>query len=366
MLRQVLALALKEFLAILKDRRSRAVVILPPIVQTLVFGYAATFDLNNVSYAVYDADRSGLSRELVAQFHGSPVFRESVILESERDIAPAVDHRQAVLVLRIDDGFEHDILAGRSGRVQLIIDGRNSNTALIVLNYAQEITSNFAALHQPGTGPPARLIARAWFNPNLESRWFIVPGIIGLLTLLVTIMVTALSVAREREQGTFDQLLVTPLRPMDILLGKSLPGLVIGFAEATLMVLIVTLWFEVPLRGSLLTFYAGLGSFLLSAIGIGLMISSLSVTMQQGLLGAFLFMVPAILLSGFATPVANMPEWLQTLTLLNPLRYFMVVLRGVFVEGASFRILWPQFWPMLLIGSVTLTAATRLFRYRLY
>ena len=190
------------------------------------------------------------------------------------------------------------------------------------------------------------------------------PGIIGLLTLLVTIMVTALSVAREREQGTFDQLLVTPLRPMDILLGKSLPGLVIGFAEATLMVLIVTQWFGVPLRGSLLTFYAGLGSFLLSGIGIGLMISSLSVTMQQGLLGAFLFMVPAILLSGFATPVANMPEWLQTLTLLNPLRYFMVVLRGVFVEGASFMILWPQFWPMLLIGSVTLTAAARLFRYR--
>lgn len=366
MLRRILALATKEFLAILKDPRSRAVVIVPPIIQTLVFGYAATFDLNHVAYAVYDADRSTISRELVESFRGSPVFLEKKVITAASDIAPTVDQREALLVLRVDQGFERDILAGRPGQVQLIIDGRNSNTALIVLNYAREVINGFALKRQNGTASPGQPVMRAWFNPNLESRWFIVPGIIGILTLLVTMMVTALSVAREREQGTFDQLLVTPLRPIDILLGKSLPGLAIGFVEATIMVLIVTLWFGVPLRGSLWTFYIGLAAFLSSAIGIGLMISSLSITMQQGLLGAFLFMVPAILLSGFATPVANMPEWLQTLTLGNPLRYFMVILRGVFVEGASLRVLWPQIWPMLLIGSLTLVAAGRLFRRRLY
>lgn len=268
--------------------------------------------------------------------------------------------------MRLDPGFERDILAGQPGQVQLIIDGRNSNTALIVLNYAREVINGFAMDRQPDHTLPGQPVVRAWFNPNLESRWFIVPGIIGILTLLVTMMVTALSVAREREQGTFDQLLVTPLRPLDILLGKSLPGLAIGVVEATVMILIVTLWFGVPLRGSLWTLYIGLAAFLSSAIGIGLMISSLSVTMQQGLLGAFLFMVPAILLSGFATPVANMPEWMQTLTLGNPLRFFMVILRGVFVEGASLRVLWPQIWPMLLIGSLTLVAAGRLLCRRLY
>lgn len=365
MLRRIFALAIKEFLAILKDRHSRIVVIVPPIVQTLLFGYAATFDLNNVSYAVYDADRSVMSRQLVERFHGSPVFLETKLLNSPEEITPTVDRREAQLILRVEQGFERDLLSGKPGRVQLIIDGRNSNTALIVLNYAREIINAFAASQQHGV-PLPQPVVRAWFNPNLESRWFIVPGIIGMLTLLVTMMVTGLSVAREREQGTFDQLLVTPLRPFDILVGKSLPGLVIGFTEATIMVLIVTLWFGVPLRGSLFTFYFGLAAFLCSGIGIGLMLSSLSATMQQGLLGTFLFMVPAILLSGFATPIANMPEWLQTLTLVNPLRYFMVVLRGVFVEGASIALLWPQIWPMLVIGAVTLVAAGRLFRQRLY
>jgi ABC-2 type transport system permease protein len=188
---------------------------------------------------------------------------------------------------------------------------------------------------------------------------------VGLLTLVVTMLVTSLSVAREREQGTFDQLLVTPLNPVELLLGKSLPGFLIGFAEATVMIGIVVFWFEVPLRGHLMVLYASLGVYLLSAIGVGLMISSLSVTMQQGLLGAFLFLVPAILLSGFATPIRNMPEIVQTLTLVNPLRYFMIVVRGVFLEDMPLDLLWSQLWPMAIIGAVTLTAAAWLFRRRL-
>lgn len=215
-------------------------------------------------------------------------------------------------------------------------------------------------------GPPAQLVTRACFNPNLESRWFIVPGIIGLLTLVVTMLVTALSVAREREQGTFDQLLVTPFRPGEILLGKALPGFIIGTFEATIIMLMAVFWFKVPLLGSVLTLYTGVALFLLSAIGVGLMISSLAVTQQQGLLGAFLFLVPAIILSGFTTPIANMPQVIQNITLINPMRYFMVVLRGVFLEGASFHLLIGQFWPMAVIGAVSLTAAGWLFRHRMY
>jgi ABC-2 type transport system permease protein len=206
---------------------------------------------------------------------------------------------------------------------------------------------------------------RAWFNPNLQSRWFIVPGIVGLLSLVVVIVVTALSVAREREQGTFDQLLVTPLRPVEILLGKGLPGFIIGLVEATVIILVVVFWFEIPLRGSLGALYTGIMLFLLSAIGVGLMISSFAVTQQQGLLGGFLFLVPAVILSGFATPIANMPHMVQAITLFNPLRYFMVVLRGVFLEGTPLHLLINQFWPMAVIGLATLSLAGWLFRHRM-
>jgi ABC-2 type transport system permease protein len=258
--------------------------------------------------------------------------------------------------------------AGQPLELQVLIDGRNSNTAMLVVNYARSIVDRFnrdwAEAH--GTRlPPARIETRVWFNPNLESRWFFLPGIVGMLTLLVTMLVTSLWVAREREQGTFDQLLVTPLRPAEILVGKALPGFIIGIAEATVIMAVTVFWFEVPLVGNLLTLYTGVLLFLLSAVGVGLMISSLAATQQQGLLGAFFFLVPAVLLSGFATPSANMPPLLQDLTLLNPLRYFLVVLRGVFLEGTPFTLLIPQFWPMAAIGVAALAIAGWLFRHRM-
>ena len=253
--------------------------------------------------------------------------------------------------------------------MQVIVDGRNSNTAL----GCPQLRTQHRGRLQPGWidahglhSPPARLETRAWFNPNLESRWFFIPGLVGLLTLVVTMLVTALTVAREREQGTFDQLLVTPLRPGEILLGKALPGFLIGIVQGTVILLIATLWFKVPLLGSLPVLYAGLALFLLSAVGAGLLISSLAVTQQQGLLGAFLFMVPAVILSGFATPIANMPLIVQDITLIDPLRYFLVILRKVFLEGAGFDVLTSQLWPMLVIGVVALSLASWLFRHRMY
>lgn len=359
----------KEFFTLLKDKKSRFVIIGPPIIQLLVFGYAATFDLSHLPFAIYNEDRGGLSRDLLAHFSGSPNFKTVATLTQEGQIAPLINRKDVLLVLHIGPQFTRNLLLGQPAQLQVIVDGRNSNTAVIALNYVRTIVNRFNqhwAERQGHTGPPARLEVRAWFNPNLLSRWFIVPGIVGLLTLVVTMLVTALSVAREREQGTFDQLLVTPLRPVDILIGKALPGFLIGVVEATVIIVVAVLWFEVPLLGNVLTLYTGVILFLLSAIGVGLMISSLSVTQQQGLLGAFLFLVPAIILSGFATPIANMPSLVQELTLINPMRYFMVILRGVFLEGVPLRLLLHQLWPLAAIAVVTLSLAGALFRRRMY
>jgi len=300
---------------------------------------------------------------------GSSSFDEVATVTSIDQVAPLVDSRKVLLVLHVDPRFSRDLLAGRPARVQVIVDGRNSNTALIAVGYLRNIVAGFNRAWSDERGlpaPPAALETRAWFNPNLESRRFFLPGIIGILTLLVTMVITAMSVAREREQGTFDQLLVTPMRPVEILLGKALPGFIIGILEATAITLIAVLWFGIPLLGSLPTLYLGLALFLLSAVGIGLMISALAVTQQQGLLGAFLFMVPAVILSGFATPIANMPAAIRLITLLDPLRYFLVVLRELFLEGTPVTALVHQLWPMALIGLASMTLAGWLFRHRMY
>lgn len=368
MVRPILALMQKEFLALMKDKKSRFTIVIPPIVQLLVFGYAATYDLTYVPLAVYDEDRSAASRELIARFTGSPNFQEVARITRQDQIAPLIDRKVALVLVHIHPQFTRNLLTGKTGEIQVILDGRNSNTAMIALGYVRSIVTRFnlewTETHG-GPTPPARLETRAWYNPNLESRWTIVPGIVGLLTLVVTMLVTALSVAREREQGTFDQLLVTPMRPVEILLGKALPGFIIGAGEATVIILLTVFWFQVPLRGSIPVLYIGLFLFLMSAIGVGLMISSLSVTQQQGLLGAFMFLVPAIILSGFTTPIANMPTVVQKMTLLNPLRYFMVVIRGVFLEDAPLHLYLQQFWPMAVIGIVCLALAGWLFRHRI-
>ena len=368
-LQHIFALIIKEFLALVRDKRSRYVLIGPPIAQLLIFGYAASFDLNDVPLAIYNEDSGATARQLISQIEGSPNFQIVGQVHRDADIAPLINERQALLVLHIGPRFSADLLRGRSVSLQVILDGRNSNTAMIALSYLRGILFDFNrnwAVQRGQRGPPAVLEVRAWYNQNLVSRWFIVPGIVGLLTLVVTLVVTALSVAREREAGTFDQLLVTPLRPVEILVGKALPGVIIGIIEASFIILLALYWFDVPLRGSVGALYLGLLLFLLSAVGIGLMISAFAVTQQQAVLGAFLFLVPAVILSGFATPIANMPETVQWLTYLDPLRYFLIVVRGVFLEGDSYRLLLDQYWPMGLIGLVSLVLAGWLFRHRSY
>jgi ABC-2 type transport system permease protein len=369
MLARLLALALKEFLTLLRDKKSRVVIIVPPLIQLIVFGYAASYDLNQVPYAVYDRDGGYAARTLLAGFSGSANFHLVQHIEHEEQVAELLDARDVMLVIRIAPRFTAELASGGSGRVQVLIDGRNSNTAQVARGYAAKIVNRFNEQWSAQHGRaayPVHLVTRAWYNPNLESRWFFVSGLIGVLTLVVTMLTTAMSVAREREQGTFDQLLVTPLSPLEILIGKSLPSLLIGTVLASLVITLAVFWFQVPLQGSLATLYCGIVLFLFAAVGVGLFISSLAVTLQQALLGGFLFMVPAVILSGFATPIANMPAAVQVLTYANPVRYYLIILRSIFLEGANIDLLIHQMWPLALIALVTLSAAGWLFRRRMY
>ena len=365
---RILALIRKELLAILNDPRSRVSLFLPPVLQSLIFGYAATYDLSNVPYAVLDQDRSAASHDLLAALDGSGVFHRVARLYRAADIKSVIDQQDALLVVQIGQDFERRLMAGLPADVQVIADGRNSNTAGTALGYVGAIVDTFNADWAASHGaapPPVRVTMRAWYNANLETRWFMVPALIGTLTFLQTLLLTAMSVAREREQGTFDQLLVTPFRPAEIMAGKALPSVLIGLAQATLILLVAQLWFRIPFAGSYFTLYAGLLLFLLAAVGMGLMLSAIVANMQQAMLYAFVIMMPFALLSGLTTPLSNMPEIFQYLTLVNPLRYAIDIAHRVYLEGAGLDQLVPDLWPMAIIASLTLSAAAWLFRGKL-
>ncbi|MDR3517761.1 MAG: ABC transporter permease [Azospirillaceae bacterium] len=363
--RRILALIRKELLAVLKDPRSRVSLFLPPILQCLIFGYAATYDLNHVPYAVLDQDHSAASGELLAALDGSGVFQRVAVLSRADDIKTLIDQGRALLVIQFGQDFERRLAAGGAAELQVIADGRNSNTAGTALSYVGTIVDRFntswAADHGDARAP-VRAAMRAWYNANLETRWYMVPALIGTLTLLQTMLLTAMSVAREREQGTFDQLLVTPFRPFEIIVGKALPSVLIGLIQATLILLVAQLWFHIPFVGSYLVLYGGLTLFLLAAVGIGLMLSAVVATMQQAVLYAFVIIMPLSLLSGLTTPISNMPVAFQTLTLLNPLRYAIDIAHRVYLEGADLTDLIPDLWPMALIAAGTLSVTAWLFR----
>jgi ABC-2 type transport system permease protein len=365
---RIAALTRKELLAVLKDRRSRLSLLIPPVVQALVFGYAATYDLNHVTYAVLDQDHSAASRQLLAGLDGSGVFERVADLTRASDIQALIDSRRALLVLQISPLFERQLQSGHGATVQLIADGRNSNTAGTAMAYVSGIVDAFAlrwGADHHFDPPPLRIVTRAWYNPNLETRWFMIPGMIGTLTLIQTMMLTAMSVAREREQGTFDQLLVTPFRPFEIMVGKALPSMVVGTIQAGGVLLVAQLWFRIPFAGSYATLGAGLLLFLLAAIGIGLLISSVAATMQQAMLYSMLLIMPFSLLSGLTTPLSSMPRAVQYLTAVNPLRYAIDITRRVYLEGAGLGLLMSDLVPLALISALTLTAAAWMFSHRM-
>jgi pyoluteorin transport system permease protein len=365
---RIFALTRKELLAIFKDPRSRFTIIIPPIIQCLIYGYVASYDLNDVQYAVLDQDRSVASRDLLAGLDGTGVFHRVADLVRARDVKTIIDDQRALLVIQIEQDFERKLQAGQTADVQVIADGRNSNTAGTALSYVSAIFESFNANWRQShniSGPGIRVTTRAWYNPNLETRWHMIPSLIGTLTLMQTLMLTAMSVAREREQGTFDQLLVTPFRPAEIMAGKATPAVLVGLGQATTILLVAQLWFHIPFAGSFATLYFGLFLFLIAAVGIGLMISSVVGTMQQAMLFSFMVMMPFALLSGLATPLSSMPKTLQYFTLVNPLRYAIDITQRVYLEGAGLDQLIPDLWPLCVIAAITLTIASWMFRHKL-
>jgi ABC-2 type transport system permease protein len=368
MLGRIRALLIKELLAAVRDPRARFILIGPPIVQLLVFSFAATLEVKNVHIAVLNQDWGLQSRELVERFRGSPTFTSVTVLKGEPQVTAAIDTQSAIMVVRIGAGFSRDLAVGQPATVHLLLDGRRSNAAQIVAGYAQTVVQQFNAdLSQQARAPPpgTALVSRAWFNPNFETLWNTVPAMVAVLTALIGLIVTALSIARERELGTFEQLLVSPLQPIEILIGKTVPAVLIGMGEGTIILAVGVFVLGVPFTGSLLLLYAAMLFYIAAIVGVGLFISSFANTQQQAILGAFVFMVPAITLSGFATPIANMPDWLQIATDANPVRYFLVVTKGLFLKDMPATLVFDQVWPMALIATVTLTAATWMFRRKL-
>jgi ABC-2 type transport system permease protein len=361
------ALIIKELLAILRDPRGRMVIIVPPLLQLLVFSYAATLEVKNADIVILNRDSGKWGHELIQRIDGAPAFRRLVRTDDERVLHDLIDQQDVIAAVQIGPTFSRDIEARRSGDVQIILDGRRSNAAQIVSGYLTQIIATLAGdLSSPRERAAAiTVVPRYWFNPNLTFIWFTVPSLVAIIALLIGLIVTALSVARERELGTFDQLMVSPLRTHEILIGKLTPPMMIGLFHITIFVLAAVFIFDIPLRGSLLLLYASAIFYLGSVVGIGLFISSLSMTQQQAILGAFVFMVPAVLLSGFATPIENMPEWLQPVTLVNPLRYFLIIVKGVFLKDIPVSEVIHNTVPLALIALCTLSAAAWLFRSRM-
>jgi ABC-2 type transport system permease protein len=367
--RRIIALTIKEFIMILKDPKSRFVIIGPPLIQFFVFGYAATYDLKNVRYAVFDESRTAESRQLLSRLEGSENFELTNTLLIEKEIDFVINREKARLVIHIGPGFSRDLHNGRPATLQVIVDGRNSNVALIALGYIGKIVEQYNQdLVKNGVismdGPGVVQVDRAWFNANLQSRWFIVSALGGLISMVVVMILTSLSVAREREFGTFDQLLVAPFTTGEILIGKSLPGIFFGLMDALLFAAGAVYWFGVPFRGTIGALILALGCFIITIVGVGLLVSSLSMTMQQALLGSFVFMMPSVILSGFATPIENMPHWLRIGTLLNPLRHIIAALRDIFLQGAGVSMIWHNLWPLVLMACFTLPLAGWMFRHR--
>ncbi|HEX72560.1 MAG TPA: ABC transporter permease [Candidatus Hydrogenedentes bacterium] len=372
MFERIKHMLIKEFIQIFRDPRMKAVIFLMPIVQALVFGYAVTTDVKHVPIAVYDLDNSAASRELAAQFVTTEYFDVRAHVGDDATAQRLVDHGEVQAVLRFNHGFEADLRGGRTAHVQLIVDGTDSNTAGVVLAYAAEIVGRFSneallsCLSRLGGGAspeaPLSMETRAWFNENLESRNFYVPGVIAILVMLITLMLTSMAVVREKEVGTMEQIMVTPITSGEFILGKTVPFALIGFADVLIITFVAVFWFEVPIRGNLLLLLVATALYIMTTLGIGLLISTLSATQQQAMMSTFFFYFPAVLLSGFMFPIANMPQGIQWLTYANPLRYFLVIIRGIFLKGVGPSALWPQMAVLLFMGVATLWFAASRFK----
>jgi ABC-2 type transport system permease protein len=361
------ALILKELLAAFRDTRSRVALVVPPIVQLFLFAYAATLEVRNVPVGVVNEDWGAAADQLVNRFERTSAFSEIRTYRSIGEAQRAIDRQEVIVVVRLGQQFSRDLAAGQTTTVQLLLDGRRSNAAQLVNGYIGTIIQDFATDYAQGqsVGPTSEISDRTWYNPNRDYRTAMVPTLIGSLTMTTVLMIVGMSVARERELGTFEQLLVSPLQPIEIVVGKAVPGLIVGIVQGALLTLIVSLVFGIHLIGSPLLLLAALAVFLCAVIGVGLFISSLVSTQQQAMMGIMVYMMPAMMLSGFTSPIQNMPDWLRPVAMMNPLTHFLVIIRGVFLRDMALVSVAERIWPMAAIAVVTLTAAAWLFRRRI-
>lgn len=378
-LRRILHLMRKEVLELKQDPRLFSVVIIAPIMQLTILGYAATTDVKDVPIAIVDADRSTASRDLVQRFASSTNFKIVGMPGSTSGIDRYLDHGEAWMVISIPANFGQTVANGRSVTVQIAADGTDSNSTTVAMGYAQSLVAGFSqdlaarwapaagvegdgfSRRQTGVAPVALVTSeiRVWFNPRLESRDFMIPGIVALLLLVVTTNLSAMAIVREKEVGTLEQLSVTPLARWELITGKMLPYAVIGIIDVVLVLVVAIYWFEVPMRGSIPLLFGMCLIYLMSTLGLGLFVSTISRTQQQAMMTSiFFFLMPMIYLSGFVFPIENMPAWIQPFTYLIPLRYFLVIVRGIFLKGIGLEVLWPQALALFAWGAVVLALAT--------
>ncbi|HEX6306543.1 MAG TPA: ABC transporter permease [Longimicrobiales bacterium] len=363
---RVRTLVRKEMRQILRDPKTKRIIFASPILQLLLFGYAVTTDVRDVATFVVDHDRTAESRALQDALTAGGWFRIAGTSDRPADLAAALDRGTAAIGLEIPRGFARDLGAGRGASVQVLVDGTSSNTATVAQGYATRIIQEFgiawAESHGAALAGGVDLRARAWFNPDLESRPYNVPAIIGILLMLMALLLTALAVVRERELGTLDQLLVSPLTAGELMLGKTIPVAIIALIDLALICAVAILWFEIPLRGSALALVVASLVYVLASLGLGLLISTVSRTQQEAFMSMFLLFLPAVILSGFMYPVDTMPPVFRTLTLLNPVRHFLEIVRGIFLKGYGFGDIWVQLGVITVMAVLVLAAAAERFR----
>lgn len=371
---RILNILIKEFIQLWRDKWGRMRLIVPPLIQLIMFGYAATFEIYHVPTAVLDLDHTQESRELVARFTSSDRLRVVRIAGTQQEADRMIDRGDAAVALVIHAGFANLLRKGQEAPVQVLLDGTNSNTALIALGYINTIAAGFAQdytvdLMQRIEGVNVEndivqvaIAQRPWYNPDFNGRWFFVPGVIATITLVMVVNLTAFAVVREREVGTLEQIMVSPIRPAEFILGKTVPFFAVGMGIAGLVTIVGVLWFQVPFVGNPLVFVLGATLYLLSLLALGLLISTICSTQQQAFATNFFVLNPLIVLSGFSFPIASMPDVLQWMTYVNPLRYFLIVIRGTFLKGIGLGILWPDLLAMAAIAAVLLSASILRFR----
>jgi ABC-2 type transport system permease protein len=364
--RRLVTLVIKELQLALREPQSRRLLVIPVILQLLLFPFAASLEVKNATLAILNQDAGGESTELVQRLGRTQAFPTILMVRSQAALTSLIDEQRALLGLEFPASFSRSLASGQPATVLAVIDGRRSNSAQIAFSYAEGIIQGYSEERSQAAGrpPTSRVVVRNWFNPNLEYRWFMLPVLVSIITTIGCLIVTALSIARELEQGTFDQLLVSPLTPGYIMAGKTIPALIIAIGQGTLIAGAAVFFYRVPFHGSVLLLYFCMICYGLSLAGIGLFISSLCETQQQAFLGVFTFMVPAVTLSGFMAPVENMPLVFRTISWLDPLSHFIVIVKGLFLKGYGFALVWPNLWPLLVNTLITMSIGYWMFRRR--